>query len=67
MPKIVYKTPDIKGKPRQSRDSVAKATRKKVVSRATSKYICGRTIARVFEKFQDREERKHCRKNGSRQ
>lgn len=46
VPKMAHKTPDIKGKPR---GSVAKATRKEVVSRAASKHICGRATARVSE------------------
>ena len=64
VPKMAHRTPDIKGKPRQSRGSVAKATKKEVISRATSKHICGRATARVSEEHRGWEQRRHSRKSG---
>lgn len=54
---------DIKEKSRQSIGSVTKAIRKKVISQATSKYICGKAIARVFEEHHDWEQRRYSKKN----
>lgn len=47
---MAHRVPDIKVKPMQSRGSIAKATRKEVVSRVTSKHIYGRATARASEK-----------------
>lgn len=43
--------PDIQGKSRQSKSSVAKRNRKKMVSRGTSTHICNKATAKVFEKY----------------
>lgn len=48
---MVHQIPNTKEKPRQSRDLVAKTTRKNVVSSITNKYICDRIITRVFIKY----------------
>ena len=50
---MAYQMLNIKEKLKQSRGSVAKMTRKKLVSRATSKHICSRITTRVFEKYRD--------------
>lgn len=51
VPKIIYRRLDIKKKPKQNRDWIAKATRKKVVGRAINKHIYSQTIVKVFKKY----------------
>lgn len=60
---MAHEMPDIKGKPRQSKGLVAKAIRKKVISRTTSKHIYDKTTARVSEKYLSWKQRKHNKKN----
>ena len=43
------RTPSLEKEPRWSRDTVAKAARKEMVGRTTSRSVCNRTTPRIFE------------------
>lgn len=52
VPKILYQTQNIKKKPRQNKSLMAKVTKKRIISRTTSKHIYNGIIIRFFKKYQ---------------